>query len=60
MFYYKVEIVDGSFVGVDYDDILEGIAYSKHVENGYGFVATNKEYNELEIISEDDFNRERG
>jgi hypothetical protein len=57
--YYKVPIENGSFVGVDYNDILEGIAFEKHVQQGYGYIMTEKEY-EFEEVSLEQFELERG
>ena len=58
MNYYKVPIVDGQFKGVNYSDILEGIAHARHVEQGYGYICTSATY-DLERVSEEIFNAER-
>lgn len=57
--YYKVPIVDGIFVGVNYDDIIEGVAYARHVEDGYGYVHTDEKYDFREV-TEEQFSFERG
>lgn len=57
--YYKVPIVNGVFVGVEYADIIEGVALTKHVESGYGFIQTDKMHPDLEEITEEEFNREK-
>jgi hypothetical protein len=56
--YYKVPIENGMFVGVDYIDIIEGIAFEKHVEQGYGYIMTQKEY-PFEEIPQEQFEAER-
>ena len=56
--YYKVPLIDGVFQGVNYDDIVEGIAFAKHAENGFGYISTYVEY-PFEEVSEDIFDIER-
>ena len=59
-YYYQVPIVNGYFVGIDYSDIVEGCACQRHVDAGYGFVKTIKEFPELEAVSELTFLSEMG
>lgn len=56
--YYKVPIVDGVFVGVNYDDVVEGIAFDKQAEEGFGYIATYAIY-DFEEVSEEVFEREK-
>lgn len=57
--YYKTPIENGAFVGIKYEDIIEGIAFEKHVLQGYGYIATAVEY-PLEEVTVEEFNAERG
>ena len=59
MKYYRVPIENGEFVGVNYNDIIEGIVFEKHVEEGFGYIATEKEY-PLEEVEQQLFETERG
>ena len=59
MRYYKVPIVNGEFVNVNYDTIEEGLAFDKHVKNGYGYISTMTECIDIEEISEEMFELER-
>ena len=56
--FYKVPIEDGHFIGVDYNDIIEGIATASLVEKGFGYIETNTEY-PLETITWEEFVKER-
>lgn len=56
--YYKVPLVDGIFQGVNYDDVVEGIAFEKHSKDGYGYIAMYAEY-PFEEVSEEAFDVER-
>lgn len=57
--YYKVPIQNGTFIDVNYEDIMEGIAFEKHTLQGFGYVATMVEY-PFDVITEEEFMRERG
>ena len=59
MRYYKVPIVNGEFVNVNYDTIEEGLAFDEHVKNGYGYIATLAEYTGIQEISQEIFELER-
>ena len=59
MRYYKVPIVNGEFVNVNYDTIEEGLAFDEHVKNGYGYIATFTEYTGIQEISQEIFELER-
>lgn len=50
MRYYKVPIVNGEFVSINYDTIEEGFAFDKHAKNGYGYISTLTEYINIEEI----------
>ena len=56
--YYKVPLVDGVFQDVNYDDIVEGIAFKKHADSGVGYISAYAEY-PFEEVSEDIFDIER-
>ena len=56
--YYKVPLVDGAFQGVNYDDIVEGIAFDKQSKEGFGYIATYAEY-PYEEVTEEEFDTER-
>ena len=59
MRYYKVPIVNGEFVNVNYYTIEEGLAFDEHVKNGYGYISTMTGYIDIEEISEEMFELER-
>ena len=59
MRYYKVPIVNGEFVNINYDTIEEGLAFDEHIKNGYGYIATFTEYTEIQEISQEIFELER-
>ena len=56
--YYKVPLENGVFQGVQYEDIVEGIAFQKHADTGFGFIATEATY-AFEEVTEAEFNAER-
>ena len=57
--FYKVPIKNGVFEGVNYSDIIEGIAFQRHVDSGIGYVQTSVEYHQFDAITEEEFNSER-
>ena len=59
MYFYKAHIINGQFHNISYEDISEGIAYERLVQQGFGYFSSNKLHNGLEQITEDEFNNER-
>ena len=50
--FYRVPIKEGFFEGVDYNNIIQGVGYNRHVEEGFGYIKTEVEYPFEEVTAE--------